>query len=188
MSARKVSYDEVIADTYRKLIRPPRKMATKLVVDGMELRTSGPIGISVRVRDLILGFPRLRISSFMRAYVANLNLVRNHFRLRWQIATERLTTEDFNELTQRLVLERMSVVSIICFDAKLDDEDLQDSHVRKITLAFLSTKFGLNDRMVETVASRLLGCDRVEFRSSARTNNSAKRVRSPESARWRISD
>lgn len=188
MSARKVSYDEVIADNYRKLIRPPRKTATKLVIDGMELLTGGPVGISVKVRDLNLSFPRLRVSSFLRAYVANLNFVRDHFRLRWQIATERLTTEDFNELTQRLVLERMGVVSIFCFDARLTEEDLQDGHVHNILLSFLSTKFGLNDPMVNTVASRLLGSDRVKFRRSAKTNKSAKRVRSPESTRWRISD
>jgi len=188
MSARKISYDEVIADNYRKLIRPPRKQATKLVIDGMEVCSIKSFGVSVRVRDLNVSFPRLRVSSFVSAYVKNLNFVRKHFRLRWRIATERLTQNDFNELTQRIVLERMSAVSVICFDAELSEPDLRDGHVRNILFAFLSTKFGLNDPMVKTVASRLLGYDQVEFRRSAKTNKSAKRVRSPESTRWRISD
>lgn len=188
MSARKANYDEVIADNYRKLIRPRRRQATKLVIDGVELYSSQAYGVTVRVRDLSLSFPRLRMSSFLAAYVKNLNFVRRHFRFRWRIATERLTSKDFNELTQRIVLERMSAVAIICFDAVLSEDDLRDGHVRNILYAFLSTKFGLNDPMVKTVASRLLGCDHVDFRRSARTNKSAKRVRSPESTRWRISD
>lgn len=188
MSARSSSYDEVIADNYRKLIRPPQKKATKLIVDGMEICSNRSFGVTIRVRDLSISFSRLRVSSFLAAYVKNLNFVRRRFRFRWRIATERLTNQDFSELTQRIVLERMSAVSILCFEAVLTEADLLDGHVRNILFDFLRTKFGLNDPMVKTVASRLLGCDQVEFRRSARTNKSAKRVRSPESTRWRISD
>lgn len=185
MSARTIGHQEAIARNYRKLIRPPRKTATKLVIDGMEVTKLGDFGVGVKLRDLGLVYPKWTQSGFLKLYVKNLNFVRKHFELRWKIATKRLTADDFNELTQRLVLERMNVLAMLRNEVTLAEEDLRDGHVRSILFRFLSSKFGLNNPMVRTVASRILGCDQVNFRRGGLPKNNSI-VRSPETVRSRI--
>ena len=186
MSVRKADYEEVIATNYPKLIRPPRKHARKLVIDGMEILKLGGFGVSVRVRDLNLAYPNWSASGFLQQYVRNLNFVRSHFRLRWKIATQRLTDADFMELTQRIVLERMNVLAPIQREVILNEEDLRDAHVRSILFAFLASKFGLNNPLVRTVASRLLGCDQVSFQRTAKRPRRPRSRRSPNTVRSRI--
>ena len=186
MSARKAGYEEVIATNYPKLIRAPRKQASKLVIDGMEVIKLGDFGVSIRVRDLNLAYPHWSVIAFLQQYVRNLNFVRNHFRLRWKIATQRLTDADFMELTQRVVLERMNVRAPIQRQVILEEEDLRDGHVRSILFAFLSAKFGLNNPLVRTVASRLLGCDQVRFQRTVSRKRKPRSSRSPDTIRSRI--
>lgn len=186
MSVQKAGYEEVIAKNYPKLIWPRRKHANKLVIDGMEVIRLGDFGVSVRVRELNLAYPHWSVIGFLQQYVRNLNFVRNHFRLRWKIATQRLTEGDFMELTQRLVLERMNVLAPIQRKVILDEENLRDGHVRSILFVFLSSKFGLNNPLVRTVASRLLGCDQVRFQRTTARLRKPRSGRSPDTVRSRI--
>jgi hypothetical protein len=186
MSARALGYEEAIARNYCKLIRPPRKQATKLIIDGMEVSKLGDFGVAIRVRDLSLVYPRWTQTGFLRQYVRNLNFVRKHFRLRWQIATKRLTEKDFNEVTQRLVLECMNVRAMFQAEVEMTEDDLRDSQVRSILFSFLASKFGLNSPMVRTVASRLLGCDQVKFQRGPRPARVSPDLRSPATVRSRI--